>query len=255
MEAVFRIEGNRVFTSEHAAGPWDPGMQHGGAPSSLIVWAAERIPSPQPMHVARLTVDLMRPVPVAPLTIETEVVREGRKIQLCAIRLLAEGVEVVRATVLKVRTQAVVFPDTVTEMPIDVPGPEAGRAEPQNSSSFLGGVSLRAVKGGFLLPGPAAIWFRPERPIVEGAVISQAMRTALAADCSNGVSSVLDFTKWSFINADLTVTLARQPVGDWILLNSEMTLGPDGAGLAVSRLGDAQGYFGRAIQCLVVEPR
>jgi hypothetical protein len=44
-------------------------------------------------------------------------------------------------------------------------------------------------------------------------------------------------------------------VGDWILLNSEMTLGVDGAGLAVSRLGDVQGYFGRAIQCLVVEPR
>lgn len=230
-------------------------MQHGGAPSALIVWAAERIPSPQPMHIARLTVDLMRPVPVAPLTIETEVVREGRKIQLCAVRLFAEGAEVVRATVLKVRTQAVSFPDIATEMPIDVPGPEAGKAEPQNSSSFLGGVSLRAVKGGFLLPGPAAIWFRPERPIVEGAMISQAMRTVLAADCSNGVSSVLDFTKWSFINADLTVMLARQPVGDWILLNSEMTLGPDGAGLAVSRLGDARGYFGRAIQCLVVEPR
>lgn len=256
MEAVFRVEGNCVFTSEHAAGPWHPGMQHGGAPSSLVVWAAERIPTLQPMRIARLTVDLMRPVPVAPLTIQTEVVREGRKIQLCAIRLFAEGVEVARAAVLKVRTQAVVFPDDIaTEMPIDVPGPEAGRAEPQNSSSFLGGVSLRAVKGGFLLPGPAAIWFRPERPIVEGTTTSQVMRTVLAADCSNGVSSVLDFTKWSFINADLTVTLARQPVGDWILLNSEMTLGPDGAGIAVSRLGDAQGYFGRAIQCLVVEPR
>lgn len=256
MEAVFRVEGNRVVTSEHAAGPWDPSMQHGGAPSSLIVWAAERIPSPQPMHVARLTVDLMRPVPVAPLTIETEVVREGRKIQLCAVRLLANGVEVVRATVLKVRTQAVTLPqDVVPEMPIDVPGPEAGREEPQTFSSFLGGVSLRAVKGGFLKLGSAAIWFRAERPIVEGVPISQAMKAALAADCSNGVSAVLDFSRWSFINADLTVTFARPPVGDWILLNSEMTLGVDGAGLAVSRLGDVQGYFGRAIQCLVVEPR
>src|SRR5471030_3095037 len=107
MEAVFRVEGNNVFTSEHAAGPWDPGMQHGGAPSSLIVWAAERIPTPQPMHIARLTVDLMRPVPVAPLTIESEVLREGRKIQLCGFRLLTEGVEVVRASVLKIRTQDV----------------------------------------------------------------------------------------------------------------------------------------------------
>lgn len=255
MEAVFRVEDNRVFTSEHAAGPWDPRMQHGGAPSSLVVWAAERIPTPQPMRIARLTIDLMRPVPVAPLTIESEVVREGRKIQLCAVKLLAEGVEVVRAAVLKIRTQSVEFPDVELETPLDVPGPEAGREEPQKASSFLGSVSLRAVKGGFLVPGAAAIWFRPERAIVDGEAISQAMRTALAADCSNGVSSVLDFSRWSYINADLTVTLARQPVGDWILLNSEMTLGPDGAGLAVSRLGDVQGYFGRAIQCLVVEPR
>ena len=255
MDAVFRVEGDRVFTSEHAGGPWNPSMQHGGAPSSLVVWAAERIPSPQPMHVVRLTIDLMRPVPVAPLTIEIEVVREGRKIQLCAVRLFAEGVEVVRAAVLKVRSQAIDLPNTVVEMTLDVPGPEAGRDEPQVSNKFLAGVSMRAVKGGFLRLGPGAIWFRPNRPIVEGSSISQAMRAALAADCSNGVGSVLDFTKWIFINADLTVTLARQPVGDWILLNSEMMLGADGAGLAVSRLGDVQGYFGSAIQCLVVEPR
>lgn len=257
MKAVFRVEGNRVFTTEHAGGPWDARMQHGGAPSALIVWAAERIPTLQPMHVARLTVDLMRPVPVAPLTIETEVVREGRKIQLCAVRLFADGVEVVRASVLKIRVRPVVFPEGITlEETLDVPGPEAGRSdESGNSSKFIQGLSLRSVKGGFLQAGPGAVWFRADRPIVEGAATSQAMRTVLAADCSNGVSSVLDFGTWSFINADLTVTLARAPVGDWILLNSEMTLGPDGAGLAVSRLGDMHGYFGRAVQCLVVEPR
>ena len=256
MEAVFRVEGNNVHTSEHAAGPWDSGMQHGGAPSSLIVWAAERIPTPQPMHIARLTVDLMRPVPVAPLTIETEILREGRKIQLCGIRLLANGVEVVRATVLKIRSQGVTLPDVVAEQPIDVPFQQDGVLQPpRGNNNFLASTTLRAVRGSFLSPGPAAIWFRGDRPIVEGAAISQVMRVALAADFSNGVSSVLDFKKWMFINADLTVTLAREPVGEWILLNSEMTLGKDGAGLAVSRLGDEKGYFGRAIQCLVVEPR
>lgn len=257
MEAVFRVEDNRVFTSEHAAGPWDPSMQHGGAPSALIVWAAERIPTPQPMHIARLTVDLVRPVPVAPLTIETEVLREGRKIQLCMVRLLADGVDVARATVLKVRTQPVTFPDAIVgEVSLDLPGPDAGTLdEAGNSSKFIQGLTLRAVRGGFLQPGPGAVWFRANRPIVEGAVTSQAMRAALAADCSNGVSSVLDFKTWSFINADLTVTFARQPVGDWILLNSNMTLGADGAGLAISRLADAHGYFGEAVQCLVVEPR
>ena len=91
MEAIFRVDGNDVVTSPYAAGPWDPSMQHGSPPAALVVWAAERIPTQVPMRVARVTVDLMRPVPVAPLTIESEVVREGRKIQLCAVRLLAEG--------------------------------------------------------------------------------------------------------------------------------------------------------------------
>jgi hypothetical protein len=106
MEAIFRVDGNDVVTSPFAAGPWDPSMQHGSPPAALVVWAAERIATPVAMRVARVTVDLMRPVPVAPLTIESEVLREGRKIQLCAVRLLAKGVVVVSATVLKIKVQA-----------------------------------------------------------------------------------------------------------------------------------------------------
>ena len=56
------------------------------------------------MQVARVTIDLMRPVPVSELTLETEVLREGRKIQLCAVRLTSDGVVVVGATVLKIKT-------------------------------------------------------------------------------------------------------------------------------------------------------
>src|SRR5450756_2919033 len=105
-DAIYRVDGDRVVTSPNAAGPWDAGMQHGSAPAALVVWAAEAILTPVPMHIARVTVDLMRPVPVAPLTLHTEVLREGRKIQLCAVKLLAGDVVVVGATVLKTRTQA-----------------------------------------------------------------------------------------------------------------------------------------------------
>jgi hypothetical protein len=225
-------------------------MQHGGAPSALVVWAAERIPTVQPMQVVRITVDLMRPVPIAPLTLETEVVREGRKIQLCRVSILSNGVEVVRASVLKVRSETISLPADVVDMPIDVP-----EEPPHESSKFINSVTLRSVRGRFLSLGPAAIWFGTNRPMIEGSENSAVMRAALSADFTNGVASVIDFSKWTFINADLTVTLARAPVGDWILLNSETTLGADGAGIAVSRLGDAKGYFGRAVQCLVVEPR
>src|SRR5688572_9608594 len=73
MDAIFSVDGNNVVTSPFAAGPWDPSMQHGSPPAALVVWAAERIPTPVAMRFARVTVDLMRPVPVAPLTIESEV--------------------------------------------------------------------------------------------------------------------------------------------------------------------------------------
>jgi hypothetical protein len=257
MDAIFRVDGNDVVTSPYAAGPWDPSMQHGSPPAALVVWAAERIPTPVPMRVARVTVDLMRPVPVAPLTIESEIVREGRKIQLCAVRLLARGVVVVGATVLKIKMQASDLPPEAVIEPVELPGPEQSRIERVDSSSspFVTGMSLRAARGHFGVPGPGAIWYRVDRPIVLGSPVSQAMRAMAAADFCNGTASVLDFRAWTFLNADLTVNFSREPAGEWILLDAESWIGPDGAGLAMARLADARGYFGRAVQSLVIEKR
>ena len=254
MDAIFRVDGNRVFTSPNAAGPWDPNMQHGSPPAALTAWAAEAIPTRVPMRIARVSVDLMRPVPVAPLTIETEILREGRKIQLCAIRLRAEGVIVVGATVLKIKVQASELPPEAEILPVELPGPAQSRVEPADfsSSPFVTGMSLRAARGRFGVPGPGAIWYRVDRPIIEGAAVSQAM---VAADFCNGTSAVLDFRHWTFLNADLTVNFAREPVGEWILLDAESWIGPDGAGLAMARLADINGCFGRAIQSLVIERR
>jgi len=257
MDGIYRVEANRVTTSPNAAGPWDPGMQHGSAPASLVVWAAEAIATPVPMRIARVTVDLMRPVPIAPLTLETEVLREGRKIQLCAIKLSAGGAVVVNASVLKVKLQAAALPPEAVVPAVTLPGPaEAREEQPSFSTSpFVAGVSMRAALGRFGVPGPGAIWYRVDRPMVEGAGISQAMRAVVAADFCNGTSAVLDFRRWTFLNADLTVSMAREPVGEWILLDAESWIGPDGAGLAMARLADQRGYFGRAVQSLVIEKR
>jgi hypothetical protein len=257
MQAIYRVDGDRVDVSPNAAGPWDPSMQHGSAPAALVVWAAEAIPTPVPMRIARVTIDVMRPVPLAPLTLRTEVLRVGRKIQLCSIRLLADGVAVVNATVLKIKTQALSLPSDVAEAPVELPSPEQSREDPAqfSNSPFVTGMSLRAARGQFGVPGPGAIWYRVDRPLVEGFAVSQAMRAVVAADFCNGTSDVLDFREWTFLNADLTVSLAREPVGDWILLDAESWIGPDGAGLAMAGLADRNGYFGRAVQSLVIEKR
>ncbi|MFL6840537.1 MAG: thioesterase family protein, partial [Bradyrhizobium sp.] len=235
MDPIFRVDGNRVVTSPDAAGPWDSQMQHGSAPAALVVWAAEAIPTLVPMQIARVTIDLMRPVPVAPLTIEREVLREGRKIQLCAIRLLADGVVVVGASVLKIKAQALVLPLEISDVPVALPGPDQSIVEPAKfaGSPFVKCISMRAARGRFGVVGPGAIWFRVDQPLVESSAVSQAMRAVVAADFSNGTSAALDFREWTFINADLTVSFARQPVGEWILLDGESWIGADGAGVAM----------------------
>jgi hypothetical protein len=49
--------------------------------------------------------------------------------------------------------------------------------------------------------------------------------------------------------------MTREPVGEWILLDAESWIGPEGAGLAMARLADMNGYFGRCVQSLVIERR
>src|ERR1700758_5661579 len=135
MEAIFLVDGGHVEVGPNAAGPWDPRMQHGSAPAGLAVWAAEALPTPVPMRVARVTVDLMRPVPLKPLRLETEILREGRKIQLCAVRLRADGVIVVAASVLKIRRQAQPLPPDIADLPVTLPSPGASVEDPAQFSN------------------------------------------------------------------------------------------------------------------------
>lgn len=258
MQAVYQVSDRYALPSGSAAGPWDPGMQQGAAPAALVAWAAERIETDVPMRVARLTLNLLRPVPLAPLEIKSEIVRQGRKIQVASICLLATGIEVVRAGVLRVRVSDPALPHGLCQVALDLPQPELShelKSSQRIKSAFLEGVSARLATGTERRPGPAAMWFRANQPIIAGEGLSPVMRAAIAADFCNGVSSMLDAREWSFINGDVTLNLARLPVGDWILVNAETWLGSDGGGTAVARLGDTTGYFGCAAQSLIIERR
>jgi hypothetical protein len=80
--ALFEQDGSRFLPTELARGPWTPEALHGGPPAALLARCAERVPGGDGTIVARLTVELLRPVPVSPLAVETRVLRPGRKVQL-----------------------------------------------------------------------------------------------------------------------------------------------------------------------------
>jgi hypothetical protein len=253
--AAYVVEGDTARATARAAGPWHPGLQHGGAPAALVVWAAERVPAAAPMRVARLTVELLRPVPVAPLEIRVATLREGRKIQLVEVRLLHEGKEVVRGTVLKLRTAATplprgpILPPLAAPPPAEVAGHSAGF-----DFGFAAAFEVRRLTERGKL-GPARVWFRQHGAIVEGEPLTPAMRAAAVGDYSNGIATELPWADWTFINADLTVSLAREPEGEWILSDAQCWVGEDGTGLAMCRLADERGTFGRAVQSLLLERR
>jgi hypothetical protein len=127
---------------------WDDAAR--AAAAALVVLAAEQLDSDAPMRVARVTLDLCRPVPMVPLEIRSEILRHGRKIQLAAICLLARGVEVVRASVLRMRLSDPELPEGLREVALDLPGPERCPELSANlriKSPFLEGVSARLATG------------------------------------------------------------------------------------------------------------
>src|SRR5262245_925006 len=258
MEGIYRVSGQRVETSGSAAGPWHPNTQHGAAPAALVAWAAEQLPADAPMCLARLSLDLLRPVPVGPLSIRSAIVRAGQRIQLATIDLLSNDVEVVRASVLRVRQSDVQISEDIGRLPRDLQLPEASYDIPPEHRvrcRFLDGVLAKLASGPERVRGPTAMWFRANQPIIEGRPISAAMRAAIAADFCNGVSSPLDPRQWSFVNGDTTLHLARLPAGEWILVNATTILGGSGGGIASGALADRNGYFGHASQSLIIECR
>jgi hypothetical protein len=92
-------------------------------------------------------------------------------------------------------------------------------------------------------------------PLYEEQPITGLAQVALIADSASGISAELDWSKWSFLNVDLDVHLARPVRGEWILMDAVTQLGEAGSALARSTLSDTDGALGAGLQTLVVSPR
>jgi hypothetical protein len=256
-DAIFSADGERVHASELARGPWDPTAQHGGAPAALIVRALERLEPDPGLTLARLTLELLRPVPLGELSVRAKIVRPGKRVQLLEASLYAPGeVEVVRARALRIRRAEVEA--GADDEPVPAPPEDGG----ENDFARGGGpmfatdaMEIRFVEGSFYGTGPATAWFRLRYELVAGEAPSPLQRLAAAADFPNGISSSLPWDQYLFINPDLTIYIEREPVGEWICLKASTRVRPGGSGFAEAVLFDRRGRVGRSLQALLVIPR
>ena len=257
-EPIFHVDGDAFVPTGHARGPWDPGMQHGGAPGALIARAVERL-APE-MALARLTVEFLAAVPLAAVTVAAEIVKRGRNLQIAEATLSAGGRPQCLARAVLLRREAVQGLPEGTAAPALAKGPGDGAsvafgAGPDGEGLHLTGMEIRFTEGSFNDNGPAQAWYRFRRPLVAGETPSPAQRAVAAADFGNGASRVLDWERFLFVNTDLTVLLHREPAGEWVGLDAATALGDDGRALASSVLHDEGGALGAAHQTLFVAPR
>ena len=207
------------------------------------------------MAVARITFEILRPIPVRDLKTTAEVTRPGRSVEMIEASLWDDATEVMRARAWRIR---------IGELDLQAPTapPPEGPAHltpaeplPTPYEGYLHAMEMRSVHGGLNEPGPGTVWFRMRHPLLPDEAPSPLTRVLIAADSASGISSVLNWHEWLYINTDLTVHLHRQPTGEWVCLDAETTIQPTGVGLATSVMYDEEGSIGVTSQSLFVDRR
>jgi hypothetical protein len=257
--AFYEPAGTRFDATELTRGPWDPGAQHAGPPAALLGRALEGLPEAEDFQVCRVTFEILRSIPIAPVEVEARIVRPGRRVQMLEAELRVDGEVLMMARAWRLRTAPVDLPEEAVAIP---PGPSLP-TEPGPSTFLPSGqdvgyhtaMELRFTTGAFTEIGPATAWLRMRQPLVGDEPPTPLQRVLVAADVGNGISAALDFRRFVFVNVDLTVQMERLPEGEWVCVDAVTIPRPRGNATAESVLSDERGRFGRAMQTLLVAAR
>ncbi|HEY2430564.1 MAG TPA: thioesterase family protein [Acidimicrobiales bacterium] len=254
--AFFERVGDDLVPRAHASSPWGADLLHGRLLAGLAAAAVEEQYGDGGFLPVRLTVDLFRAAPMAPVRLRSAVVRDGGRVRAVDASVECEGRQVARLAALFLR-RAEQPPGRVWTAPAwDVPGPEDVPAPVLDPGALDAGVpDLRPI-GGPLTDAAdrKRAWLRDRRPLVEGEATPPVARAVMAADVVNPLSNWGD-GGLHFINADLTVHLVRPPRGEWIGLDITDHLDRDGIAVGQCSLYDTQGRVGHAEVCSVARPR
>ena len=257
-----------VLPTAFSRGPWSPEWLHGGPVAALLAHSVEQLASDGvDWFIARLTVELERPVPVEPLRFHAEVTRAGRKASIveAVITNADTGAVLARARALRIRAAHVPLPlDDADLGPLLViePAPsepadgQPGSRDEQAAIAFHnGGTEHRFVGESELRLGPVFDWIRVCVPLLPEHTMTPLQRVAAAVDFASGISGVLPWDSHSFINPDLTLHLFRPLRGEWVGMASATHHSSQGIGMTNTAVFDLDGRVGNSNQSLLLDLR
>lgn len=270
-DTFFRVEARgdqEVFIGNDAArGPWDAGSCHAGPPAALLARASERAvagtdtgrggePDAPRRLLARLTVELARPIPIAGFTVDASIERTGKATATTRmvltdldgeIRVRAHGLHLSLSAEHPYPTADLTTPDFAQSAPGGFPIQRTGHGLP----GFSSGVEMRYPPGHDPGPGPTTAWMHAI-PVLPDEEASGVQRICALADSGNAIGRNADPHEVAFVNPDLTVTVHREPQGDWFGTDVISHWQPNGIGMADALLFDHLGPVGRAVQTILL---
>ena len=258
--ALYLRDGDGFVGTHLTQGGWDPHAQNGAVVLALLGHCLEDVPTLAPMGLARLTVDLMRSVPVGRrLSVRQTIVREGKKLQIVLLELVTDDDLVhVRATALRLRVQdlgpesAALLPAPPTADPATVlPPPEQcdRLGSMPGSPGFLDGIEMRRAPG-------QGVWIRLAAPVVAGEAIRTTSSMTVGFDFAQLINADTEraMSTMTMINPDVTAHVLRPPTGDWIAVTGETRFDAGvGRGVSSALLSDGDGMFAVASTSQLVQ--
>ncbi len=252
-----QVEVGRFRSTIATQSPWDFAAQHGGPASALLVRAIERHVDDPSLRIARISSDFLGQIPQGVADVTTRTIRPGRRVCLVesALSFAGRDAVVVRSWLIHREDSRIAPVSWVAPAP-PLPGPQEQRYFPRMAPSWGYGRSVewRFVTGGFHEAGPGAVWARPHTAVVAGEMPSPIQSLMVVADSTNGISAPTHAPGWLFIPPGITVTLLREPVGEWIFFDAATSLSADGIGVAHAAVSDPDGFVAYVDQPVLVAP-
>jgi hypothetical protein len=257
-KAYYLFRGNGRYEPTRATeSPWDRDAQHGGPPAALLAHVIDQTVE-APLRMGRISVDILRSIPLREAVVEVSVIKPGRRVQLSEARMMIDGRVALTARAWHIATGD--RPPT-TEDYQPTPPPLPARPTPQHFYPGLDdwgygrSIEWRFTRGSFDSLGAADVWARVRLPLIDGVALTGQDRVLITADSANGLSLSLPLKQWISIPPTMTATLLRPPVGEWVHLACRTHLTDDGIGLAHGDLFDTDGLIGEVAQPLLVQKR
>ena len=250
----FATDGNRYHPTPASRGPWDPNSLHGRVLAGLIAHQIEHEHGEPNFQPARLTVDMFRVAPMKPMTVTTTLVRDGNRIKVVDASMTDdEGTEIARGNVVFLRRAEQPEGEVWTPPVWDVPHPDTLAPQeppPDAGPDWLPTWETRRVAGDFGTVGQKQAWLRETHDLIEGLRPSPFVRAAQASDFTNPFANS-GSDGLNFVNADATLYIHRDPVGEWIGMEVAAHHSSHGVGIAECVMYDLGGAFARSSVCSV----